>query len=129
MLKGGLCLWDEREDDFLASCRLSQLLDVLMKQPHHRQEIPEFVEVFLISLAILSFGICTSGVFPLIHKGKLLSTVFIPCPPDCTNYTLSCTAACSKHTPGIIISSADSLTEPVAPSLPFTNTTGEREFF
>lgn len=33
----------------------------------------------------------TLGVFPLIQKGGLLSKAFVSCPPDCTNYTLSCT--------------------------------------
>ena len=75
MLKGDLCLWEEREDDFLASGRLSQLLGILPERPRHRQEILELMKVFLISLVILSFGMQHFGGFPLIHKRKLLRGV------------------------------------------------------
>lgn len=126
MLKGGLCLWEGREDGFLASGRLSQLLRILPEQPYHRQEILEFVKVFLISLVILSFGVQLFRCFPINSQGKAAQQGV---------HTLSSRPhqhavlpACSRCTTGMMISSTDSFTEPVASSFPFTNITGEREF-
>lgn len=87
MLKRGLCLLEEREDDFLASGRLSQLSGVLPEQPHQRQEIPEFMTVFQISLVILSFGLQHLACFPINSQGKAARQGVHTCPPDYTTST------------------------------------------
>jgi len=70
MLKGGLCLWEGREDDFLDPGRLSQLLGILPEQLYHGKEILMFTKVFLISLVILSSGVQLFRCFPMNSQGK-----------------------------------------------------------
>lgn len=82
MLKRDLCVWEEREDDFLASGRLSQLPGVLPERPRHRQEILEFMTVFGISLVILSFGSQHLRYFPISSQGKAARQEVHTCPPD-----------------------------------------------